>query len=165
MAKSSPSTKPADPSLLLVQAVELLHTGQPDQALHPAEQALSLLSSPNGPPTGALPALSLLGEIQIELGDVPAALKAFEAAATLDPDGRIPEEHGGGAEKFMWLAQLCETGGRDSIRWYEKGVSIFEDSIASLKQRNGTKEELHEKEQKLAVALGAMVEVWMTDLS
>ena len=159
------AAEPKDPSLLLVQAAELLHRGQPELALLPANRALSLLSSENGPSSGALPALSLLGEIQVELGDTSAALKTFEAATVLDPNGHVPEEHGGGAEKFMWLAQLCETGGRDSIRWYQKGVAVLEENVEALQKEQDESAELREKQQELSGALCAMVEVWMTDLS
>ena len=155
----------SDPPVLLVQAAELLHTGQPELALHPAQQAVSLLSSASDSSQNRLPALSLLGEIQIELGDVSSALKTFEAAVSLDPDGRIPEEQGGGAEKFLWMAQLCETGGRDSIRWYQKGVDILERDASASQEAMVVSEEQNEKKQKIATALGAMVEVWMTDLS
>ena len=162
--KPSATSLPQDSSLLLVEASELLHTGQADLALQPAQQALALLTNAQSSPAETLPALSLLGEIQIELGDAAAALKTFEAAVEQDPNGELPEDLGGGAEKFMWLAQLCETGGRDSIRWYEKGVSVLERSSARG-DTDMAEDERRNKKEKLAVALGAMVEVWMTDLS
>ena len=155
----------SDPAVLLVQAAELLHTGQATLALSPAQQAVLLLSSPSGSSSSQLPALSLLGEIQIELGDVPSALKTFEAALALDPDGQVPEENGGGAEKFLWMAQLCETGGRDSIRWYQKAIDILERALSTSPDPTSVSEEEAEKKQKMVTALGAMVEVWMTDLS
>ena len=154
-----------DPHGLLAQATRLLSTGQPGQALEPAEEAVFRLSSASGSSVGALPALCLLGEIQVELGDASAALRTFQAAVALDPEGRIAEEDGGGAEKFMWLAQLCEEGGRESIRWYRKGVEVLERDIAMLPDVPANQEELMDKKQKLAGALGAIIEVWMTDLS
>ena len=159
-----------DPSTLLVEAAELLQAGQPEAALPLAQNARSRLSSPPLSAAnfaiGPLPALPLLGEIQLELGDAAAALKTFLAAASIDPDGDIEEAHGGGAEKFLWLAQLCERGGRESIGWFERGIAVLERQIQDLEKKKKTPvEELEDKKRKLAEALCGMVEVWMTDLS
>ena len=165
VTKTGEDAQPSNPSLLLVQAAELLHSGQPELAVKPAERALSLLTKSSAPSTAALPALSLIGEIYVELGDASAAFKSFEAAAALDADGAVLEEHGGGPEKFMWLAQLSETGGRDSIRWFERGAAVLEREITALQGEPAKQGDEREKREKLAGTLSAMAEVWMTDLS
>ena len=159
--------------MLLAQATALLQTGQPDAALPIAQRALALLQPASITPTSAsLPALILLGEIYLELGDSESATSTFLTAVTLDPDGMVPECEGGGSEKFLWLAQLCEEGGEESIQWFEKGVKVLERAIKELDcaAQDGTREAerialLEEKKRKLAAALCGMVEVWMTDLS
>ena len=162
-----------DPAALLAQATALVQTGQPDAALPIAQRALALLQPASSDPTHlSLPALSLLGEIFLELGDPASAATTFLQAVSLDPDGHVPENEGGGVEKFLWLAQLCEEGGEESIRWFEKGTEILERDIADLEAQMVTKPKeeenkvlLEEKKRKLAAALCGMVEVWMTDLS
>ncbi|KAL2810466.1 hypothetical protein BJX63DRAFT_423057 [Aspergillus granulosus] len=106
-----------DPTKLLEQATILLQTGQPDAALSLAQQAFD-----NAPVTSParLLALNALAEIYVELGEIELARKHFLQAVELDPTGSIPESQGGGAEKFLWLAQLSEHGGKDSVQWFEK---------------------------------------------
>ncbi|KAL3485676.1 hypothetical protein BJX62DRAFT_229315 [Aspergillus germanicus] len=106
-----------DPTKLLEQATILLQTGQPDAALSLAQQAFD--SSPANSPA-RLPALNALAEIYVELGEIELARKHFLQAVELDPMGSIPEAQGGGAEKFLWLAQLSELGGGDSVQWWEE---------------------------------------------
>ena len=85
----------------------------------------------------------------------------------------IPEEQGGGADKFLNLAQLDETGGEESLQWFEKAVSCLEREVSELDEKveatRGKNEELEhertEKREKLAHALCGMCELWMTDLS
>ncbi|MCJ1383122.1 NAD-dependent histone deacetylase sir2 [Xylographa soralifera] len=162
-----------DTTALLIEATALLQTGQPDAALPVAQRALALLQPTSSKPTHlSLPALYLLGEIFLELGDPSSAATTFLQAVSLDPDGQIPENEGGGVEKFLWLAQLCEEGGEESIRWFEKGTEVLERDIVDLEAQmaTGVKEDergvlLEEKKRKLAAALCGMVEVWMTDLS
>jgi len=174
MAKTKPSHKrkkdrrPKDtdstaaPELLLTDAAALLQTGEPAPALVKARKALAKLQpDPLQPTLAALPALNLLGEISIELGDALIAREYFELAAELDPDGAIPESLGGGAEKFMWLAQLSEDGGHDSVTWFEKGADALRRDISRL----GSSADTQEKSNRLAAALCATAEVFMTDLS
>jgi len=98
----------------------------------------------------------------------------FLKAVELDPDGAVTEDEGGGAEKFFWLAQLCDEGGEESLGWFQKGVEVLERDIVALEllASDDMKDEattpnvqLEEKRRKLAAALCGMVEVWMTDLS
>lgn len=87
----------------------------------------------------------------------------------LDPEGRIPEASGGGVEKFLWLAQLSEEGGRESVKWFERGCAVLRQEISTLE--SGLKgdvaitKEVEERRRKLSGALCGIVEIWMTDLS
>lgn len=153
-----------DPATLLDSATVLLQTGQAEAALPLVERALNLgpANSPN-----ALSALNLIAEVNVELGEIDTAREYFKRAVDIDPQGKIPESQGGGAEKFLWLAQLSEEGGKDSVQWFERGVSALRQIIQSLEQ--STKPEdlalAEEKKRKLANALCAVVEIYMTDLS
>ncbi|KAK9555042.1 hypothetical protein V6Z88_002788 [Aspergillus fumigatus] len=154
----------ADPAILLEQAVVLLQTGQADAALAAAQQAFN--SAPTNSPA-QLSALNTIGEIYVELGDINAARECFLRAVELDPNGTIPESEGGGAEKFLWLAQLSEVGGKDSVQWFEKGVSALRTIIQQLEEKQDpqTAAELAEKKKKMANALCGVAEIYMTDLS
>lgn len=153
-----------DPSALLDQATLLLQTGQADAALAVAQQALDL--APGNSPS-QLPAVNLLGEINVELGEIDTARKHFLHAVELDPNGTIPESEGGGTEKFLWLAQLSEQGGKDSVQWFEKGISALRQILQSLEGKTSMEEvaDAEEKKTSLANALCAVAEIYMTDLS
>ncbi|KAF2131587.1 TPR domain-containing protein [Dothidotthia symphoricarpi CBS 119687] len=168
-AKSSASDgsakKPkASPEELLTQAASLLQMSQPEEALVAARRALNLLQPTSKPTIAALPALNLLGEINVELGDPDAARDVFQIAILLDPEGAND-----GAEKFLWLAQLNEEGGAESVRWFEKGVEVLKREISELEGKTAQKPEveelLEEKRQKIANSLCGIAEVYMTDLS
>ncbi|KAE9968494.1 hypothetical protein BLS_005846 [Venturia inaequalis] len=155
------------PSQLLVEAVGQLHTSNPQGALKLATTALKTLRT-KPDKTEQLPALTVLGEICIELGDVSTAVAFFTQAAEIDADGEVPEERGGGPEKFFWLAQLSEEGGRDSVNWYQKGADVLRKQIAALAAQENNEEAeilLDEQRVKLASALCSVAEIWMTDLS
>ncbi|KAI4121351.1 MAG: hypothetical protein LQ338_006414 [Usnochroma carphineum] len=146
----------------LTEASTLLQTSQADEALTIALRALRQLKSENAKSTTrALPTLNLLAEIHLELGDADAARKLFLDAVGLDPEGSIPENQGGGAEKFLWLAQLSEQGGHDSVKWFEKGIKVLRDDLALT----SSTEVQAQKGKKLAAALCGIVEIYMTDLS
>jgi tetratricopeptide (TPR) repeat protein len=149
---------------LLEKATFLLQTGQADDAL-PLSQRVLELSPENSP--DALLGINLVGEIYVELGEIDAARQSFLRAVEIDTEGTIPESQGGGAEKFLWLAQLSEEGGRDSVFWYEKGVSALRRIIQSFEQSNRPEDVAlsEEKRKKLANALCGVVELYMTDLS
>lgn len=188
-AKGSLQTVPAkrresDPIELLSQALTLLQIGDAESALPLALRALAL-SNPNRKnadadadaatatdsnahqkaPPAFLQALSLLAEINLELGDADAARSYFLKSVTLDPQGEISEEEGGGVEKFLWLAQLCEEGGDESVRWFQRGVEVLRREIAGLEAAGMKGERAEEKKRKLVGALCGIVEVYMTDLS
>lgn len=152
--------------MLLLQATAALQQGDIEGAVTPAKRALGLVDIES---EEALPALNLLGEIHVELGDIESARQYFQQAASIDEDGALGEDVGGGAEKFLWLAQLSEEGGQDSVDWYEKGAMSLRIYIQALLDRKKLDVEaeamLEEKRRKLAVALCGVVEVYMTDLS
>ncbi|KAJ4296647.1 hypothetical protein N0V90_006695 [Kalmusia sp. IMI 367209] len=163
-SNATPKKLKASPEALLVQAATLLQTSQPDEALVAARRALNLLQPTSEPTVASLPALNLLGEINVELGDPDAAREAFLTAIALDAEG-VQD----GAEKFLWLAQLNEEGGAESVRWFDKGVEVLKREISELESRSVKKAEatevLDEKKLKVANALCGIAEVYMTDLS
>lgn len=164
-AKSGSSKPKASPEDLLIQAATFLQTSQPEEALVAARRALNLLQPDNSKPSAAvLPALNLLGEINVELGDPDSAREAFQAAIVIDPEGAHD-----GAEKFLWMAQLNEEGGAESVRWFEKGIEVLKREISGLEGKKAKKDEieelLEEKRQKIANSLCGIAEVYMTDLS
>ncbi|TGO33834.1 hypothetical protein BHYA_0225g00170 [Botrytis hyacinthi] len=163
------SSPPATPMDLILKATNRLQEGDIEGAVPFAKKALELVDVQA---IEALPVLNLLGEIHVELGDVDSARQYFMQAAGIDEDGEVSEEVGGGAEKFLWLAQLSEEGGEDSVGWYEKGAISLKAQIGALlekAEKNKLDEAglatLEEKRRKLAVALCGVVEVYMTDLS
>lgn len=164
---SKGASPPQTPTQLLAQATAVLQQGDIEGAVPLAKKALKLTS---GGSIDALPALNLLGEIHVELGDIAGAREYFLQAASLDAEGEIAETLGGGAEKFLWLAQLSEEGGQDSVDWFELGAVTLRRQIQEVLNtaRAATPEIealLEEKRRKLAVALCSVVEVYMTDLS
>ncbi|KAI9848122.1 MAG: hypothetical protein M1838_000647 [Thelocarpon superellum] len=137
-----------NPYTLLAQATALLQTSQAGPALLLATRALAHLERSSAASTSSaaapLAALNLLAEIHIELGDVDAARTLYLRAVQLDPDGTVPEVEGGGAEKFLWLAQLCEEGGQESVRWFEKGASVLRREISALDSSGPRKRRTHD---------------------
>lgn len=175
--KSAPgSSKPA--KQLLAEATFLLEQGDAPGAATVARQALdAALESDDA---RACAAYNLLGEVNVELGEIDAAREYFLEAAGRDAEGALPEELGGGPEKFNWLAQLSDEGGADSVRWFERAAACLRNQVQSLAEAaaaarrkggaHGTAaEELEgtatEKRQKLSETLCAVAEVYMTDLS
>jgi len=164
---SKPKEKPkASPTELLIEAATLLQTSQPEEALVAVRRALNILQpTPTSEPSAAaLPALNLLGEINVELGDPKSAREAFATAIAIDPEGLSD-----GAEKFLWMAQLNDEGGAESVAWFEKGVAVLKREIGELEGKLVKKAEvtelLEEKKQKVANSLCGIAEVYMTDLS
>jgi hypothetical protein len=145
------SNKPTQtPEQLYDLAIQCIETSQPQQALEHA-QTLLLTVRRLKTPNAVLPALN------------------FTQAVEADPQGSIPEAVGGGAEKFLWMAQLCEEGGAASVGWFERGAAVLKREIAELEAVSDKDEtveiQLEEKRGKLANALCGVVEVYMTDLS
>lgn len=159
------------PEQLYALALDHVEQSQPAEALVVAKQLWALVKD-RPSVNEKLPALNLLGDISIELGAADSARGYFEQAVKLDPEGQVPEALGGGAEKFLWLAQLCDEGGKQSVEWFEKGAKALQNEIAAIESGNITglsEEQLLlmriEKKRKLANALCGIVEVYMTDLS
>jgi tetratricopeptide (TPR) repeat protein len=181
MAKSKPNNKGKkqakkmassneSPEQLYAAALGFIEQQRPEEALQQAQKLYELVQ--NRSITEALPALNLLGEISVELGAVEEARVYFEEAVKLDPLGTVGGALADGAEKFLWLAQLAEEGGKASVTWFEKGAQALMNEIAALEsgQAIDLDEEALlllrvEKKRKLANALCGLVEVYMTDLS
>jgi len=152
---------------LFEQATELLQEGQPDEALPIAQKLIKILGDANLDVTLKLPALDLLGEIYVELGAADEARNTFLEAVKLDPDGSLGNEVSGGADKFLWLAQLSEEGGEESVKWFEQGTAVLRRELAvydgkTLTEQDEVIQEI--KQGKLANALCGAAEVYMTDL-
>lgn len=177
-------SKPAQKSIedLLTEAASFLEQSQPELALPLAEEALRRLEAERtatpvqptiddllqltaqGKPT--LPTtLALAADISLALGDDVTARNRFEDAVRLDPDGAVVS-----ADPLLWLAQLSEAGGKESILFFERGCQVLRNEIEVL-QESITEEDdegtavLSERRAKLADALCGMTEVYMTDLS
>ncbi|KAI9752339.1 MAG: hypothetical protein M1815_000589 [Lichina confinis] len=155
------------PETLLARATALLQTSQPDEAAVLGERALAALQRSGSGPLALLPVLALLGEAYVALGDVDEARSYFLRASEADPDGLTSEDAGGGAEKFLWLAQLCEEGGRASLDWYERGIQALRKQIHDLETRipRPDTQSIEDRKDKLAKALCGVAELYMTDLS
>ena len=177
----STTTTTTTTATMQAEAEELLREGRVEDALAIALQALGTLQATTGqntttttPPTttpAALPLLNLIASTYLELGDLPTARSYFLRAVDLDPSGQIPEAQGGGADKFLWLAQLSEAGGRDSVRWFERGAAVLQRSIDALENDDDYSNNDNNNDNnaalriKLASALCGIIEVYMTDLS
>ncbi|KXH31396.1 TPR domain-containing protein [Colletotrichum simmondsii] len=167
-SKKRTQKKPANAAHKLVEAATKLTEGDLESAYSAGKEALDV--------TGAggdyeLAALNLLGQISIEMGEVDEARAYFLRAVELDPEGALDERIGGGPEKFLWLAQLSEEGGQDSVNWFDKGAQSLRGQIQALVDVGDEKRSaeqgtaLEEKKQKLGGTLCAVAEVYMTDLS
>lgn len=162
------TSPPKSAAALLIEAQDKFTQGDVEAAAQIAKRALGIVSSIES--VDALPALNLLGELHVELGDIPSAQEYFQIAAAIDADGEVDESLGGGAEKFMWLAQLSDEGGEDSVAWFEKGAACLTTQMQRLLDSAKTvtpqmETLLEEKRRKLATALCSACEVYMTDLS
>ncbi|CAK7217523.1 hypothetical protein SBRCBS47491_003188 [Sporothrix bragantina] len=184
------------PKALVQDAEEAMTQGDVAVALSAAQKALKALenaSSSNGSNNivvdgvGLAAVCALVGEIYLENGDVAEARAALERSVSLDPEGTLPEALGGGVDKFLYLAQLSEEGGRDSLKWFERGAGALRTLATRIEKDNkgakasrrksGGGDEIDEDDDddedlelstihgKLAQILCAMAEVWMTDLS
>jgi hypothetical protein len=199
LVKSPPSRKSQRPiEDLLTEAAQLLEQSQPELALSLAEEALQRLEAERRQQNPAqkdedtdieqllslaaegkstLPSVLVLNaEIRVALGDIDPARRNFLRATRIDQDGALIS-----AEPWLWLAQLCEEGGRESISYFEQAcevlrneIEVLEEAVSEMMNTSDTfdggeaaqaKKVLDEKKSKLADALCAMAEVYMTDLS
>jgi len=158
-AFSSAGLTPAEdiPTLLAAASEHLYARSEPSEALALATRALKL--NPD-----FLQTLELLAETQVELGNTETAYTLYSRAATLDPTGAHETAGGSGPEKFLWLAQLCPTGGAEAVGWYEKGASTLREFIKA--RDAAVHSDLTERalEKKLVSALCGMAEIYMSDL-
>ncbi|KAL2756175.1 hypothetical protein ACRALDRAFT_2104561 [Sodiomyces alcalophilus JCM 7366] len=165
-SKKRNESQAASPRTLLDLAAARLEIGDLETALSAAQNALEATGEGGD---FELRALDLLGHVYVEIGEIEDARQCFTRAVDLDPDGTLDEKIGGGPEKFLWLAQLSEDGGQDSVRWFERGASALRNQIqglVDLPKRNPEQEALlEEKKRKLAGTLCGVAEVYMTDLS
>jgi tetratricopeptide (TPR) repeat protein len=168
--------------MLLRSAEHHLQEGNAPEALTLASSALEHATTGSD---DVLAALNLLGQINLELGDLDTARSFLLRAVALDADGSKDEPVGGGPEKFLCLAQLSEEGGADSVSWFERGAEILRAQIRELEagaagagksstiskeggqqqKGNVAATELEERKRKLAMTLCSVAEVYMTDLS
>ncbi|PFH56363.1 hypothetical protein XA68_16613 [Ophiocordyceps unilateralis] len=160
------SKKEPGPGSILADAETQLAAGNLDEAIVLATRALDA-TGPGG--DFELRALNLLGVLHVETGDEDEARGYLERAVILDEEGMVDEKVGGGPEKFLFLAQLSEEGGKDSVGWFERGASTLRKQmqrLSDLTQRTAKQQaELEEKQQQLGGVLCAVAEVYMTDLS
>lgn len=151
---------------ILADAETQLQVGNLDEAIALALQAHETTGEGGD---FELRALNLLGILYLEAGEVEEARELFEKAVTLDEDGTVDEKVGGGPDKFMFLAQLSEEGGQDSVTWFERGAAALRRQIQDLTETDRRtpeqQESLEEKQGKLGGVLCAVAEVYMTDLS
>ncbi|KAF3076854.1 putative assembly chaperone of rpl4 [Trichoderma lentiforme] len=153
-------------SKLIADAETQYEVGNLDEAIALASKALELTGEGGD---FELKALNLLGVLNVEDGEVEEARDYFLRAIKLDEEGTLDEKIGGGPEKFLFLAQLSEEGGQDSVQWFERGASALRKQIQTLNDvANKTPEQqaaLEEMQSKLGGVLCAVAEVYMTDLS
>lgn len=170
MAPSRPKDKQAEtspsPATLLSDAETQLNVGSVDDAISLALQALESTGSGGD---FELRALNLLGVLHVESGDIEEAREYFLRAIKLDEDGTVDEKIGGGPEKFLFLAQLSEDGGQDSVQWFDRGAAALRKQVqllTDLSKRTPEQQASYEEKQlKLGEVLCAVAEVYMTDLS
>ncbi|KAI1770890.1 TPR-like protein [Hypoxylon cercidicola] len=160
------SSKPVSPQVLVKAAEYQLQEGNVQDAATLAEKALEQAVANTD---DELSALNLLGQINLESGDFEAARGYFLRAVAIDEDGTKDEAVGGGPEKFLCLAQLSDEGGKDSVKWFEKGAASLKKQIQTLEEARRRSDEqeilLEELKKKLAMTLCSVAEVYMTDLS
>lgn len=173
-SKSRPEKSIPD---LISESATLLEQSQPELAFPLAREAFRRLTGPDlhWPLTGpnervaATPQLVsaalLLAEIHLALGDADDARRQFLQVTRLDPDGTVA-----GPDAYLWLAQLSETGGQESIRCFDAATQILRREITTCADTAREKTEdveavLTARRGKLAEALCGMAEVYMTDLS
>lgn len=152
------------PEQMYSKASELFCQLQVEMALPIAQKALDQFQVlyPNNP-QASCPALLLLGQIYLALGEVDLSREQYLKATEIDFEGRKT-----GAAPFLWSAQLSEEGGEDSIGWFEKACVILRRELKELEEKYGieeTEEEIVKTRRQLGEALCSMTEVYMTDLS
>ncbi|KAM3514783.1 hypothetical protein MY11210_001624 [Beauveria gryllotalpidicola] len=167
MAPSRPEKKEKPGAgALLDDAETLFQVGNIEEAISLADKALATTGEGGD---FELRAVNLLALLHIEDGEVEEARSFFERAAKIDKNGEMDEKVGGGPEKFLFLAELSEEGGQDTVKWFDRGATALRKQIQNLDSiSNKTPEQqaaYDEKQKKLGGVLCAVAEVYMTDLS
>lgn len=167
MAPSRPVKKDGvDPAKVIEDAETLFTVGKVEEAISLAAQALDATGEGGD---FELKALNLLGLLSIENGEVDEGREYLERAIKIDQDGTMDEKLGGGPEKFLFLAELSEEGGQDSVKWFDLGAAALRKQIQALDAIPSKTPEQQasydEKQLKLGGVLCAVAEVYMTDLS
>ncbi|PTB69961.1 TPR-like protein [Trichoderma citrinoviride] len=154
---------------LIADAETQYEVGNLDEAIALASKALELTGEGGD---FELKALNLLGVLSVEDGEVEDARDYFLRAVKLDEEGTLDDKIGGGPEKFLFLAQLSEEGGQDSVQWFERGAAALRKQIQALNDATAAgrrtpeqQSRLDELQSKLGGVLCAVAEVYMTDLS
>ncbi|KAM3443542.1 hypothetical protein MY4824_000428 [Beauveria thailandica] len=167
MAPSRPEKK-EKPSAgaLLDDAETLFEVGNIEEAISLADKALATTGEGGD---FELRAVNLLAILHIEDGEVEEARSLFERAANIDKNGEMDEKVGGGPDKFLFLAELSEEGGQDTVKWFDRGATALRKQIQNLDSISSKTPEQQaaydEKQKKLGGVLCAVAEVYMTDLS
>ncbi|PTB78043.1 hypothetical protein M440DRAFT_1328370, partial [Trichoderma longibrachiatum ATCC 18648] len=131
MAPSRAGAKKDAPNVnkLITDAETQYEVGNLDEAISLASKALELTGEGGD---FELKALNLLGVLSVEDGEVEDARDYFLRAVKLDEEGTLDDKIGGGPEKFLFLAQLSEEGGQDSVQWFERGAAALRKQIQAL---------------------------------
>jgi tetratricopeptide (TPR) repeat protein len=156
--------EPETPEQMYLKSSELFYEARVDEALPIAQKALLLFQKlyPDDP-RAPYPALLLLGQIHLARAEVDLSREHYLKATEVDPEGQKT-----GAAPFLWSAQLCEEGGEESIRWFEKACAILRRELEDLQAKIGhdeAEDEIIETARQLGETLCSMTEVYMTDLS
>jgi tetratricopeptide (TPR) repeat protein len=173
-ARKAAAAGAPDPKQLLAEATARLQQGEAAEARRLARRAWEHISSADDSELEAQAStaeaiVTLLGEIAVEMGEVEEARTWFLRAVDVESNIKAANGDGGGAEKFLWLAQLSEEGGQDSVQWFERGAAVLRREVTLLEEKSkglsAAPDGLQEKKNKLAETLCAVAEVYMTDLS
>jgi hypothetical protein len=100
--------------------------------------------------------IELLGEINIELGEIEQARECF-LEAVRRKEGSVERELGEEG-KFLWLGQLSSE--EEAEKWYVLGVEVLVrlvDGIAEDEKRQSVRE-------KISEVYCSLIELYLTDL-
>ncbi|KAF8529900.1 hypothetical protein JB92DRAFT_2782757 [Gautieria morchelliformis] len=106
-------------------------------------------------------ARELLGEVQLEMGELDAAKQTFESLLPPSPYASTPPS----SSAHLNLAQLSQDP-HGALRHYQAAVDILLPQLKGKKRALGEESSDAEDEvgAKAVSALAAMVEIWMSDL-